>query len=78
MEKFLTADLDTPSWKIGDWALSFISIAIGLYLVAVGGIHFSSAAWIAGGLAGCWAAWWRPLTKLQNMLKAIIVRRAQR
>jgi hypothetical protein len=78
MEKFLNTDFDTPSWKVGDWALSCLSIAVGLAMAAFWGLHFGAAAWIVGGIVGCWSAWWRPLTKLQNMLRGIIVRRATR
>lgn len=68
MQKFLEMNLDAPGMRAADWGMALASIAVGAWL--------GSWLWIAAGSVGAWAAWYRPLTRMQNMARRIVVRRA--
>ena len=70
MDKLFELNLDKTSAKAFDWVLSFISIGVGLWI--------DSTLWIIAGFLGCLAAYFRPLTKIQKMLSAIVTRRSTR
>lgn len=64
--KFLDADFDSPSWKISDWIFAIVTFGVGVW--------YFWMLWIAVGIVGLVAAWWRPLTRLQNLAKSILRR----
>lgn len=69
MHKFLSINFDTPGARAFDWLLSFISIAVGLY--------FQWHLWTVMGVIGCLASWYRPLTKVQSLVRGILVRKTR-
>ncbi|MDW9478738.1 hypothetical protein GOB57_08475 [Sinorhizobium meliloti] len=64
--KFLDADFDSASWKIGDWLMAIATLAVGVW--------YSWLLWVAVGIVSLFAAWWRPLTRLQNFARSILRR----
>lgn len=63
---FLDADFDAPSWKIGDWIFAMATLGVGVW--------YSWTLWIVVGTVALVAAWWRPLTRLQNLARSILRR----
>lgn len=66
LRMFLTADWDSKGVRAVDWALAAGSIAVGLWLLAGDGNPAWAWIWLAGGVAGAWAAWRRPMTAFQR------------
>lgn len=64
----LDVDFDTPAMKMTDWGLTAMSFGVYLYTW-----HW---VWLAGGILGAVASWYRPLGRIQKYLKKGIVRRA--
>jgi len=64
IRKMTTVDFDTPAMKAFDWVLAAASVAYGLYA--------SSPLWIVAGILGGWAAWYRPLSRLQRYLQGFV------
>lgn len=64
IRKMASVDFDTPAMKAFDWGLAGASVAYGVYA--------SSILWIAAGVLGGWAAWYRPLSRLQRYLQGFV------
>ena len=69
LAKFLTMNFDTPGAKAFDWFLSILTLGVGVW--------YSWHLWIAVGIVGLVASWWRPLTKLQGLARGILIRKAR-
>ncbi|MCV9963796.1 hypothetical protein OIU34_18120 [Pararhizobium sp. BT-229] len=68
--KFLDADFDTFGWKAGDWLVAIATLAVGVW--------YSWTLWIVVGVFAGFAAWWRPLTRMQNLSRSILRRASAR
>ncbi|MBY3433137.1 hypothetical protein HFN89_02940 [Rhizobium laguerreae] len=64
INKFLTANFDTPSLRAGDWLMAIVSLAVGVW--------YSWDMWIVVGIVGLFLAWWRPMTRLQKFAGGVI------
>lgn len=67
IRKINSVDFDTPAMKAFDWGLAAVSVAYGVYA--------QSPLWIVAGLLGCWAAWYRPLSRMQRYLQGFVKNR---
>nr|WP_250808040.1 hypothetical protein [Neorhizobium tomejilense] len=69
LNKLLEINFDTPSAKAFDWSLSLVTLAVGLWC----GWYL----WIVVGALACVASWYRPLTRLQQFVRGIFIRKAR-
>lgn len=67
IKKLLHTDPDAPWVKAFDWALAAAGLGYGIYA--------QSYLFIGLGLFGVFLAWYRPATRIQNVLKKKIVKR---
>jgi len=67
IRRLTSIDWDSKTVRILDWGLAAASFAVYFWTG-----HW---AWLAGAILGAISAWYRPMSRVQNLINRIVVRR---